>query len=544
MGFKEIDDYINKNFFNISKNDNEIVRKSIIFINKIRQAIASNTRIIVAGDYDVDGISSSVHLVELIKDYAKAKKRDITVDVYIPSREMGYGLSAEKFKEFQEEDCYVFALDNGTHKSFLETIEPHNQKKLFILDHHPNGDTSKMDFVLNPNKDGKMIISTAYLLDYVYEVLIKVDKDFGKNADRFKYADLVAMSLVSDMADLNNIRVRHLIMKGFEKINRKERVFFKHLFPKRDLQVTYNDIAFEINPRINSIGRLSSNPKDAVTILQYKEPSNRANKAMEYINSVNELRKNHLNNFINIALEDIKNRKDENKNIIFYYNKDIPLGLNGLVAQRIYEIYEIPALVASDSKTTGKVKGSGRGFNIKYILNMFRDNDIFTYGGHNEALGFEVKDLEVFENIIKRANTKNIPMEKEFKNIILDNKYTIKDYIEFCKELSAKSNTIPFKQKMFAQLDNVDINIKKVFRNNFCYLEIKDKDTNEKISYFTKHNIAKELTENKEKFYISMYYEFNPKKMVQDFSGDIILDKNIRRQNISNENDIDLFLIQ
>ncbi len=541
MGFKEIDNYINQNFFTLKKYDKEIVSKAILFINKIREALNTNSKLVIYGDYDCDGISSATLLEELIRDYAKSKKREANIEVIIPSREMGYGLSPEVFEELQKEDCYIFTLDNGTHKSFLETIEPKNQEKLFIIDHHPNGDCSNMKFVLNPNKDGKMVISTAYLLDYVYEVLIQVDKDFGKNADRFKYADLVAMSLVSDMADLNNIRVRHLIMKGFEKINRKERMLFRHLFPKKDSKITYNDIAFEINPRSNSSGRISSTPKDAVTILKYKEPSNRAKKSIEYLNSLNELRKNHLNNFINIALEEIKNRETKDKNIIFYYNKDIPLGLNGLVAQRIYEIYEIPALVASNSKTTDRIKGSGRGFNIKYILNMFRDNDIFTYGGHNEALGFEIKDLEVFNEIMKRANTKNIPMDKEFNNIILEDKFTISDYIAFSRELSVKSNTIPFKQKLFVQLENVDINIKKIFRNNFCYLEIKDKNSNEKISYFTKHNIAKEMTENKEKFYISMYSEFNPKKVVQDFSGDIILDKNLNRHDVSNHQDLFLY---
>lgn len=529
MKFKEIDDYISKNFYYSSKYNKEIINKSIMLINKIRKALATNSTLNIWGDKDVDGICASLFLKEMIEDYAKAKKREANINIFIPSREAGYGITMEDFEKINKEGGYIFTLDNGTHRSFLDNIPKDAQDRVFIIDHHPNGDTSDLNFVLNPNKDGKMIISTGYLLDCVYEVLLKVDKDYAKVSHRDRYADLVAMTLISDMADLNNIKVRNLISKGFEKIEKKERLLYKHLFPKKDMKITYNDIAFELNPRINSIGRLSSNPKDAVAILGFKETSNRGLKSIEYINSINELRKTHLNNFINIALDEIKESVEKSKNLIFYYNKDIPLGLNGLIAQRIYEVYDIPALVCSNSKTTDKIKGSGRGFNIKYMLNMFRDNDIFTYGGHNEALGCEIKDVNYFNKIMERLNSKNIPFEKEFKNIILEGRHTINDYIEFSKELSKKTNTIPFKQKMYMELKDVSIAIKKVFRNNFCYIEIKDEVSNEKISYFTKHNIAKELIDNKEKFYISVYAEYNSKKAIQDFSGEIVLEKNISK---------------
>lgn len=539
MKFDEIEKYINLNLFNAKQYEKEIADKAINFINKIRKAIYNNYQITICGDYDVDGMTSSLMLEEMINDYAKSKKLKPNIDIYIPSREEGYGISTELFLSLQKKGGFVFTLDNGTHRNFLNNIKKEEQEKIFIIDHHPNGDTSAMSFVLNPNKDGKLIISTTYLLDYVYQILIQVDKEFGKNADRYKYADLVAMSLVSDMADLNNLRVRGLIQKGLEKINKKERMLYRHLFPKKNSIVTYNSIAFEINPRINSIGRLSSSPKDAITIMKYKEPSNRASKAIQYLNAVNELRKNTLNDSVELALAEIKKNIIEKDNIVFYYNKDIPLGLNGLIAQKIYEIYDIPALVASNSKTSDKIKGSGRGFNIKYILNMFQDNDIFTYGGHNEALGFEIKDMDFFLKIVNRINTKNISLEKEFKNIIMANKYDLVEYLELTKEFTKKTNTIPFKQKFYVELENVNIAIKKIFKNNFCYLELKDSNSDLKIKYLSKYNTAKEIIENKEKFYIAVYVEFNPKKALKDFSGDIILDKNIKK-NIQIEEDLDV----
>lgn len=538
---KEIVDYINQNLFTLKKHDKEITNKSIIFINKIRKAIQTNSEITICGDYDVDGIASTVMLEELITDYAASKKRNIKVNVFIPSREDGYGLSIDMFNILRKDDNYIFTLDNGTHREFLNNLQKESHEKIFIVDHHPNGDTSKMPFVLNPNADGKSIISTAYLLDYVYQVLLQVDKDYKSN--RYKYADLVAMSLVSDMADLNNIRVRHLIEKGLEQIKRKERTLYRHLFPVKGSAITYNSIAFDLNPRINSIGRLSSNPKDATTILKYKDETNRATKAIEYLNSVNNLRKDHLNIFIDKAVEELKRIDVSKNNIIYYYNKDIPLGLNGLVAQKIYEIYNIPTLVASQSKKNDKIKGSGRGFGIKYILNMFQDRDIFTYGGHNDALGFEVKDSEVFNRIINRINTKNIPIQKEFKNIILKDKLSISEYVDFSKDLSLRTNTIPFKQKFYAQLEGVALRIKKVFKNNFCYLEIKDPQRADlKISYFTRHNLAKEIVENNQSFYVSVYAEFNPKKMMQDFSGEVLLEKDIKNIEQSQERVIEINL--
>lgn len=537
---KDIDLYINQNFFTTQKHDKEIISKSIIFINKIRNALATNSEITICGDYDVDAFASCVMLEEMIRDYAKAKKREAKINVFIPSREDGYGLQLNTFNELRSRDSYIFTLDNGTHREFLNNLQKESHEKIFIIDHHPNGDTKNMSFVLNPNSDGKLIISTAYLLDYVYQILLQVDKEYI--ADRYKYADLVAMSLVSDMADLNNIRVRHLIQKGLQQIKKKERTLYRHLFPVKGSEITFNNIAFDLNPRLNSIGRLSSNPKDAVTILKYKDETNRATKAIEYLNSVNNLRKDHLNLFIEEAINEMKKREPSKNNIIYYYNKDIPFGLNGLVAQKIYEIYNVPTLVASQSKINTKIKGSGRGFGIKYILNMFQDRDIFTYGGHNDALGFEIKEHEVFNRIINRINSTNIPIQKEFKHIILKEDYTIQEYKDFSKELSLKSNTIPFKQKFYAHLEDVDVRIKKVFKNNFCYLEIKDNKTNEKINYFTRHNVAKEIVENKETFFVSVYAEFNNKKTQQDFSGDILLEKDIKQIEIEQEQIIEINL--
>lgn len=532
MKNKEINDYMSQNLFANTKHEREIIKKSIVFINKLRKAISENRNITLYADKDVDGISCVIFLEELIKEYAKSKNREVNVSTYIPSREDGYGISIETFMEFYNRGDYVFTLDNGTHKKFLDNLPSEDNDRIFIIDHHPNKFSKDVDYILNPNSEGDYIISTGYLLDYIYQILLQVDKDFGKNADRYKYADLVAMSLVSDMADLNNLRVRHLIQKGLEQIQKKERLLYKHLFPVKNGVITFNNIAFDLNPRINSIGRLSSNPNDAATILKYKDSSNRGNKAVEYLNSVNDLRKEKLNMFINLALDELKKKDLTKNNIIFYFNKDTPFGLNGLIAQKIYEIYNIPALVASQSKMTTAIKGSGRGHEIKHILNMFKDNDIFTYGGHIDALGVELKDFNIFNSIIERINTKKLYINKEFKNVALKDRYTIAEYKELSKQFSLDTKTIPFKQKFFVNLENTESRIKKVFKNNFCYLEIKDKNNpEEKISYFTRHNTAKEIVEKKESFFITIYAEYNDKKTVQDFGGDLVLERDISKSN-------------
>jgi len=532
------DSYINTNFYLPKNVEKEIIEKSLNLINKIRAALRTNTQITICGDYDVDGIASSVFLQEMIEHYAKFKKREIKISIYIPSREDGYGLSIDTFNNLIKENHYVFTLDNGTHREFLNKIPDLSKDKIFIIDHHPNGDTSKYPYVLNPNKNGDLVISTSYLLDYVFQLLLQVDKEYAKTISRYEYADLVAMSLVSDMADLNNTRVRNLIEMGLKRIEQKERVVYQYLFPLKNQKVTYNNIAFDLNPRFNSIGRLSSNPVDATTILKFKDITNRAKKSYEYLNSVNDIRKEHLFEFNEKALSEINVKGNEN--LIFYFNKSIPIGLNGLIAQKINERYNIPTIVASES-LRGEIKGSGRGFGVKFVLNTIQDNDIFNYGGHNEAIGCTIKDLEIFKKKVDFINTKKLYIQKEFKNLIIDENISLDKYISLSKEFSQITKTIPFKQKLFVSLQNVDLKIKKVFKNNFCYLEVIDKQNPEmKFLYFTKHNTSIEIVENKEPFFMPIYAEFNESKILRDFSGDLLLKKDLELIQ-SNNNELEEF---
>lgn len=531
-----ISNYKKNKFFEAKKYEQEILTKSVEFIKKIRTAILSDSDITICGDYDVDGICSTIMLKEMIEDYAiylgknNIKKR---IDYHIPSREDGYGLTIDAFRYYQSKGNYVFTLDNGTHKKFLdEVLKNDSKEKIFILDHHPNGDMKEYDFVLNPN-DGNLIISTGYLLDYVYEILLKMDKNYGLVSHRDRYADTLALTVVSDMADLNNLRVRNIIKKGLKKIEEKDRYIYQQLFPTKKVQMTFNKIAFDINPKINSIGRLSSTPKDAVTIMSFKKYSENAKSAYSYLNQVNTIRKDALFAYSQKAIEEVaKYKKEDTKNLIFYYNKDIPVGLNGLIAQRLQEIHEVPVMVSSCNLAQGGlVVGSGRGYGIKQILNTIQDPSVFNYGGHELALGFSIGNLESFQKLVSKLNSREIDIKKSYENLTLKDSLTIGDFIEVSKHLSKECELIPFQDKIFTKLKNIEIGISRVFANNFCQMEIKDKTNSEKITYFTKHTSALEAIKNPNNIQIALYTEFNENRKLQDYSGDILVEKNIELSN-------------
>ena len=261
------------------------------FVQRVCNAIVRNEKIFIFGDYDVDGIGSTAMLHEMINDVALHINRGVDIAYKIPSREDSYGINFEYFEYYLEECDLVITLDNGTHEGFFGKIEESQRSRVLIVDHHPNGDFEEHDFVINPNPNGNVGISTGVILQKIFMAFRALVPGYKEIRDPGHFADLATMTAISDVANTNNPYVRNLIGEGLKRIMERNRYVFKKIIPDHKKDLTMNDVAFDVVPVINSIGRLSADPSWAVELLLAKNYTGRNNDLLMRALDTNEQRK-------------------------------------------------------------------------------------------------------------------------------------------------------------------------------------------------------------------------------------------------------------
>jgi len=536
---KIFNQYKEEKLTNYARYDKQIIGKCARFINKIKQAINEKKTIAIYGDYDVDGIGATTQLYSMIKDFAIwANDLEIAnrITYDIPSRQDGYGITEKKLNYLLSEYDYVFTVDNGTHRNFFDKIKDNKEitDRMFIVDHHPNGDFNDYDFVLNPN-DGDFLISTGYLLDCLYRVLLLTNKEYAKENKVDKYADLTALTLISDMANLNDVKVRQLISLGINKIKQKERFFYKQLFKRAEPKVFYSDIAFKINPMINAIGRLSNKPAIGVKLLDFKDGEGKAYEIYNATVEINQKRKEILNEYSRDALESISKSSNKNKNLIFYYNKTIPMGINGLVAQKIFERTGIPAIAASDNpEQNNAITGSGRGVKMKEMLRSIHkgNEDAFQFGGHEAALGCKVADLDKFLKLNETLNEKDFGLQANEYHVpgtLLEGLYTVEDYKKISEVFSFTCDNIPFDDDFFISLKQAKVSIQKKYQNNFCSAVVQDiKNKESKFNVLLKTSDVEDQVKIGGPITLKLFSGHDFASSAQSYTSDIIVDRSTK----------------
>ena len=460
-----------------------------IAIERIENAIANNEKILVYGDYDVDG-TSAVALV-----YSFLKEHYTEVDFYIPDRySEGYGISYKGI-DFAEENNFtlIIALDCGI--KAINQIKYANEKGIdFIIgDHHRPGDIiPDAVAVLDPKRNDS---------EYPYNELsgcgigFKLIQAFTiKNNIPFtlieKYLDLVAISIASDIVPITGEN-RILAYYGLKLINTKPRVGIEavlrfsnicksndynsdsELFFKREL--TINDLVFLISPRINAAGRMESG-KSSVELL-ICESIEKALQVGELINNNNIDRKNLDSFTTQQAIDIIKNDsflKDSKSTVLFH--PEWHKGVIGIVASRLTEEYYRPTIILTQSN--GLITGSARSvkdFDIYDAIEACSDL-LEHFGGHKYAAGLSLKpeNLEKFrlrfeEEVCKSIKENMLTPEIEIDDIINLNDINSKFY-NILKQFSPFG---PGNMSPVFQTDNVkDAGYSKVVGNNHIKLAV------------------------------------------------------------------------
>ena len=360
-------------------------------VDRILKAIKDQEKILIFGDYDVDGITSSAMMMQCLKPLGA------NVNFFLPHRvNDGYGLSTKIVKKAAQNGYkLIITVDNG-----ITAFEPALEAKksgidLIITDHHKAHEHIPEAFaIVNPNqidcqypfKHFAGVGVTFKILSYLYE---KYDKELPHNV-----YELLLLGTIADVVPLtgeNRFWVRH----GLNYINKVESNAFKVLKQNSGLikpAIKSLDVGFSIAPQINALGRLDD-PRDGVKFLIGSDE-----KEIERIGSVlfelNQARREIERSIIKDIENSIQSGKInlENENVIMAASDNWAPGVIGLVASRIVSAYGKPTLLFHLTNK-GLAKGSCRSiteFNMFEALQA-NSNLIEQFGGHAQAAGLSLK---------------------------------------------------------------------------------------------------------------------------------------------------------
>ena len=396
-------------------------------IFRIERAIASNEKVLIYGDYDVDG-TTSVALV-----YSFLKKYHSEIEYYIPDRyKEGYGISSQGI-DYAAENGFslIVALDCGI-KS-VDKINYANCKGIdfIICDHHLPGDIIPSAVaVLDPKRID---------CEYPYKELsgcgigFKLVQAYAyKNGIPFEeivcYLDLVVVSIASDIVPITGEN-RILAWHGLKRLNAAPCKGLSALIDiaGRKDEYTITDVVFMIGPRINAAGRIDD-AKHAVKLL-IADTIEAASTSGHDINLKNTERKFHDSSITEqaLAMIDCDELLIAQKTTVVY-NEEWHKGVIGIVASRLTEKYYRPTIVLT--KSNGHIAGSARsvaGFDLYEALSECSDL-LLQFGGHKYAAGLtmEPRNLQAFQQKFESVVSATIPEELLIQAVHIDAELQLK----------------------------------------------------------------------------------------------------------------------
>ena len=357
-------------------------------VNRLASAIQSKEKILLYGDYDVDGTTSVALMFSFLKKYHDH------LDFYIPDRYAeGYGVSLKGVDyAAQNEITLIIAMDCGIKANDKVTYAKEKGIDFIICDHHRPGDEiPKAKAVLDPKRDD---------CDYPFKELCGCGVGFkliqalasqkGETIDDLVlHLDLVATAIGADIVPIigeNRILAYH----GLKVINQNPRPGFKAVIEQvKKETLTITDVVFIIAPRINAAGRMKHG-NHAVTLLCETDPDLAAQYANE-IDTYNTDRRDTDKRITFEALDQIEEHKEQEGFTTVVYDENWHKGVIGIVASRLIETYYRPTLVFTKSGSVLAASArSVKGFDVYNALEQCSEF-IEQFGGHKYAAGLTLK---------------------------------------------------------------------------------------------------------------------------------------------------------
>lgn len=381
--------------------------------DRVITAINNGEKIMVLGDYDVDGTCG----VSLF--YLFLKELGTEPEIYIPDRiTEGYGISNEAVDSAESQGIkLIVAIDCGI--TAYERVEYAKQKgiEFIICDHHqpPDEIPDALAVIDVHRKDDEYPYKDLCGTGVAYKLATAVAIKLGKPDLTNKYLDLVAVATASDIVPMTDEN-RILVKEGLKLLNTSPRNSITRLIELSGLEsknITTSNIVFTLAPRINAVGRMGD-AKRAVLLLT-SEDKETINEYAKVLQGVNEERREVDKNITDDAFKMFEESDDfENGNSIVIYNKDWHPGVVGIVAARLVEKYNLPSIVLTE--VNGYAKGSARSINAFNIYDALKqcNDSLRQFGGHFHAAGLEleVDKIEEFKKQFNDIATKGLTDEQ------------------------------------------------------------------------------------------------------------------------------------
>ncbi|MCB9202685.1 MAG: single-stranded-DNA-specific exonuclease RecJ [Flavobacteriales bacterium] len=360
-----------------------------VAVERIIKAINNKEKILVYGDYDVDGTTSVTLMYSFLKEHCN------DVDFYIPDRYgEGYGIS-EKGINYAHENNFslIISLDCGIKAVDKVKLAKEKGIDFVICDHHLPGDViPDAVAVLDPLRSDcdypfKFLSGCGVGFKLVQAIALKISYPKEKV---YEYLDLVAVSVAADIVSLKGEN-RILTKFGIEKLIKNPRIGLKVLILKENYsRLNVSNIVFSIAPKINAAGRIDHASQAVRLLISDNETAARI--IVSSINELNTHRKELDTNITEEALNQIRETNQEENSSTIVYNENWHKGVLGIVASRLTEQYYKPTLVFT--KVQDEWVASARSikdFDIYSALESCSDL-IMKFGGHKFAAGLSVKE--------------------------------------------------------------------------------------------------------------------------------------------------------
>jgi len=362
---------------------------------RILQAVAQKSRIVIFGDYDVDGITSSALLWRVLR------KLGGTVETFLPLRvEEGYGLSQDGLERCVEQHRpeLLIAVDCGT--TAVKEVAWLRQQGIdvVIIDHHAlPPELPAAHALVNPQRDGTLeYLASVGLVFKVCHGLLKLSGEGNRQIDLRDYLDLVALGTVADIVPLIDEN-RILVRRGLQQIERSLWPGLRALVEVSQVgfPVTAQDVGFRLGPRLNASGRLGD-AMLSLRLLQTDDRNEAATIAAE-LNRNNRERQTVEMETLQQAEAQIQASFDPARDWgIVLSGQNWHWGVIGIVASRLQKRYHRPTIIIGLNES-GAGKGSGRSIDGISIVKALQAcaSHLELFGGHDMAAGLNIRTEKI-----------------------------------------------------------------------------------------------------------------------------------------------------
>ncbi|MDU4324113.1 single-stranded-DNA-specific exonuclease RecJ [Clostridium disporicum] len=397
-------------------------------VELMQNSIISGEKILIVGDYDVDGVISTYVL------YTAIKKCGGNVTFHIPDRiKEGYGINESIIKKASEDNVdIIITCDNGIAAIEQTKLAKELGLKVIITDHHDvpfveeNGERKYVvpnaDFVLNPKQE-----ECKYKFDKIcgatvaYKFVECLYEKFNINKEElYDLLQYVAIATVCDVVDLTSEN-RIIVKEGLKRINSTNNIGLKALFKETGLEdktITVYTLGFVIGPSINASGRLEQAEWALKMLLSDNEIE--AKELAEKLNDLNKERQELTKEGLEEALEIIEKNNMAKDKVLVVYLEDVHESIAGIIAGRVREKYNLPTIILT--KAHDGAKGSGRSIEE---YNMFEEllkcKDLLgKFGGHPMAAGMSIPKENIDEFRRRLNNVTTLTEEDVIPKVSID----------------------------------------------------------------------------------------------------------------------------